>query len=119
MLFKIPIKFVNLFHAFVLGVILTIIGILKDKTPSMLYYLLALIALLIPIFQHFPRFTFKSIYWELISILHYFVFLPGLLYLSYLGIYNSSVLNPYFTTISASGVSISTYHIYKFITRII
>ena len=115
MLFHMDMLTVNLYHIFILSSVLVAIGILKEDTPKYLYYILALLSLMIIIFVPFPNLSIS--YWNFVKLSHYLFLLPVLLYISYLGIVMKKFDNYVYDTFVATGLVIVVYHAYKIYSR--
>jgi Ca2+/Na+ antiporter len=101
------ISHINAFHVLVVGALLAYIGKKKNNTHKYVYYLLGIATLLIPLSISLPSFDLN--YWNIIKLLHYLVFLPGLLYLTYYQKFSEETYNNLFI----SGIVIIVYHLYK------
>ena len=119
MLYHLDLKTTNAFHVFVIGVVFLLIGILKENTYKALYILLALLALCIPIVMPIPRLSIT--YWSTIKALHWLVFLPAILYFSWLG-YKLENKNGFsedtYNIVLFLGIFIILYHSYKLYIRV-
>lgn len=114
MLFHLPMKYTNIYHILILSSLLAYIGFFKIKDKTV-FIVLALFTLAIIIFVPFPNTSIT--YWNLVHLSHYFIMLPGLLYLSYLGYYNL-IPEQHFYTIGVLAVVIAVYHAFKLYPRI-
>ena len=90
MLFHLNIKIINLIHILFLGILFVYIGIMKNNTNILAYWLLLILTLLILLLVPLPK-KLNITYWNAIKALHYILFLPSLLYLSYLGIFKKNI----------------------------
>lgn len=115
MLIHLDLKTINLFHIFILSGVLLTIGLLKENTPKYLYYILAFISLLIVVLVPLPNLSLS--YWNFVKIAHYFILLPILLYISYLGITTEKFEKYIYETFVATGLIIVVYHAYKLYSR--
>jgi len=111
---KLDIKYINLMHILVQGLLLTFIGYKKNETYNFLYYILAVLALLIPFSNHLPRLSFD--YWNIINIVHYIIVIPMFLYIAYNGYYQKLSDSEY-KNIFIFGINIMIYHSYKLFNR--
>ena len=105
---KYNISHINVFHMLVLAPLLIYLGKKKDKANKKLYYLLGIIALSIPLSVHFPR-SLNLSYWNMVKILHYAVFMPGLLYIAY----KQKLTKNGYDGLFILGIIIFIYHGYK------
>jgi hypothetical protein len=114
MIYKLDLKTTNAIHVFVIGVIFVLIGLLKDRTYKAIYVVLALLALCIPIVMPIPQLSIT--YWSSIQILHWLVFLPALLYFSWLGFNTKnkkSLTEDTYNIVLFLGLFIILYHGYR------
>ena len=102
----------NLIHIIFQGLILFLIGLLKDKTPKFLFYSLGFECILIPIFIGIPQ--LKLNYWNIIKIIHYILILPILLFISIKQKFSNSI----YDNIMISGILIMIYHSFKLSKRL-
>ena len=109
---KLKMKYINLYHAIVIGTTLMYIGYKKEETHKYIFYLIGIEACLIPIFMNLPKLN-NFDYWTNIKLFHYLVLIPWLLHLSY----NKKVSKNYGDLIIFIGINISLYHSYKAYTR--
>ena len=109
------IKYINLMHILVQGLLLTYVGYMKNNTPKFIYYIIGILALLIPFYNHLPRFSFS--YWNLINILHYIIIIPSFIYIAYYGYYNKLTTNNY-NNLFIIGIITMLYHSYKLYNRL-
>ena len=119
MLYHLDLKTTNAIHVFVIGVIFVLIGILKDRTYKAVYITLALLALCIPVLMPIPAMSIT--YWSTIKTLHWLVFLPALLYLSWLGVSNKKnegFSEDTYNILLFLGIFIILYHGYKLYVRV-
>jgi hypothetical protein len=117
MFFHLDIKIINLIHILFQGTLFIYIGLMKQNTSIYAYYLLLLLTLLILFLVPLPN--LKVTYWNSIKISHYLIFLPLLLYLSYLGIYKKKISNNIYDLLFVLGVFVILYHSYKLYQRLI
>ena len=119
MLYHLDLKTTNAFHIFVIGVVFLLIGILKEKTYKELYLVLGILALCIPIVMPIPG--LRLTYWSTIKALHWLVFLPAILYFSWLG-YNLENKKGFsedtYNIVLFLGIFIILYHSYKLYIRV-
>ena len=101
------ISHINVFHVLVVGSLLAYIGKKKNNTNKYVFYTLGAISLLIPLSINLPNSRLS--YWNIIKLLHYLLFLPGLLYIAYYQNFSEEVYNNMFI----SGIIIIIYHLYK------
>ena len=106
--FGLNLAHINLIHALLTGTVLIYIGLYKEKTHQLAYYLLGLLAISIVILVPLPRYLSFG-YWNLIHITHYLIFLPWLLYIAYQQKTNSD----HYETLLLTGVVLVVYHGYK------
>ena len=109
-------KYINLMHILVQGLLLTYIGYNKNNTPKFIYIIIGILALLIPFYNHLPRLSFS--YWNLVNILHYLIIIPSFLYVAYYG-YQKKLTENIYNNLFISGIIIMIYHSYKLYKRII
>lgn len=111
-------KYINLMHILVQGLLLVYIGFKKTETPKFIYIIIGVLALLIPFSMHRPNISIN--YWNIVNIIHYLFIMPAFLYLSYEGYYNnaSNISPEMFNNIFITGIIIMIYHIYKLYTRL-
>ena len=105
-------KHINLIHVFIIGLLLTLVGVLKQKTPNYLWNSFYILVLLIPIMVGFPKLSLS--YWSIIQLMHYLIFLPLFIYIGYKRKFNKNS----YSIMVGSGLMIIVYHLYKFFTRI-
>ena len=117
MLFHLDIKIINLIHILFQGLLFFYIGLMKNKTNTIAYWLLLLLTLSIVLLVPIPK-NFKITYWNAIKISHYIIFLPLLLYLSYLGLYKKNISNNVYDFLAILGIFIILYHSYKLYQRL-
>ncbi len=110
-----PMYMINILHILLQGILLVIVGYMKEKTPKYVYVILGLLAISIIYFISFP--TLDLTYWNMVYLSHYLLILPSLLYISYIGYYNN-ISKPTFDLILWVGVFIILYHAYKAYNRL-
>lgn len=119
MLYHLDLKTTNTIHIFIIGVVFLLIGILKENTYKGLYILLALLALCIPILMPIPGLRLS--YWSTIKALHWLVFLPAILYFSWLGYAlenKKGFSEDTYNIVLFLGIFIILYHSYKLYIRV-
>ena len=119
MLYHLDLKTTNTIHIFIIGVVFLLIGILKENTYKGLYILLALLALCIPILMPIPG--LRLTYWSMIKALHWLVFLPAILYFSWLGYKlenKKGFSEDTYNIVLFLGIFIILYHSYKLYIRV-
>lgn len=99
---------INLIHALLTGTVLIYIGLNKENSNHLAYYLLGLLAISIVVLVPLPR-NLGLGYWNLIHISHYLIFLPWLLYIAY----QQKVNTEHYDTLLLTGVILVVYHGYK------
>jgi hypothetical protein len=109
---KIQMKYINLYHALIIGTTLMYIGYKKEETHKYIFYLIGLEACLIPFIVKLPTFNNLN-YWNSIKLFHYIIIIPWLLYLSY----NKKVSKNYGEVLFSIGLGITLYHSYKALIR--
>lgn len=103
----------HLYHIALVGPTLLFIGLQKTNTHKYVFYLLGILALLIPVVFPIPNFTFN--YWNIIKSIHYFAWLPLFLYIAYA----NKTLNPaWFPIIAGLGLLAITIHGYMLVTSL-
>lgn len=119
MLYHLDLKTTNIIHVFIIGVVFLLIGILKEKTYKEIYLVLGILALCIPIVMPIPG--LRLTYWSTIKALHWLVFLPAILYFSWLG-YNLENKKGFsedtYNIVLFLGIFIILYHSYKLYIRV-
>ena len=108
----IEMKYINLIHVFVTGILLMYLGIKKNQSNKYAFYLLALLAIEIPFLNYFPK-NLNLNYWNVIHIFHYFIILPWFLYLAY----DQNISDNYGQVLFFIGLTVSSYHSYKALNR--
>lgn len=103
-------NYINLFHIFVISLILFYIGIMKKKTNKNIYIILGLLTLFIPFAVPIPNFN-KLTYWNSIKIFHYLLIFILIIF-SYYGYFNNLSNNTYNILIFIS-LFIFFYHLYR------
>lgn len=98
---------INLFHILVTGPVLVYIGRMRNDSSSMAFYLLGILACCIPLVVNAPQ--LKLSYWSIISILHYFIIMPSLIYIAY----KQKLSESQYTASFITGLVIMGYHSYK------
>lgn len=104
---KYNISHINAFHVLIVGSLLAYIGKKKNNTHKYVFYLLGAISLIIPLSINLPK--YKLSYWNIVKLLHYLLFLPIFLYISYYQNFSEETYN----TMFISGIIIIVYHLYK------
>ena len=104
---------VNLVHIFIQGLLLLYIGLKKDKTPKFIFYILGLLALLIPFSIYKP--SLSASYWNFINIFHYLFVMPLFLYIAYQQKFSKEGYNNLLTL----GIVVIVYHLMKLLMRLI
>tara|TARA_Y100000816_G_C26050044_1_gene550472 strand:- start:218 stop:574 length:357 start_codon:yes stop_codon:yes gene_type:complete len=117
MLFHLDIKIINIIHILFQGILFLYIGIMKNKTNILAYWLLLILTLSILLLVPLPK-NLKITYWNAIKVSHYIIFLPLLLYLSYLGIYRKNISKNTYDFMAVLGIFIILYHSYKLYDRL-
>ena len=112
---RLEMKYINLMHILIQGLLLTYIGYKKNDSPKFLYVIIGIFALSIPFYNHLPRLSLG--YWNLINIFHYLIIIPLFLYIAYYG-YNKKLTNNNFNNLFISGIIIMIYHSYKLYKRV-
>jgi len=103
----------NIYHIVLVGPTLLFIGLQKTNTHKYIFYLLGLLALLIPVVFPVPKFSFN--YHNLIKSIHYFAWLPLFLYVAYA----NKTLNPvWFSVLIGIGLLAITIHGYMLVTSL-
>ena len=105
-------KYINMIHIFVIGIILLLLGIYKQGSCKVLYYLLGILALSIPILVPLPKEQLN--YWNTIRLTHYFILLPFLLYIAFM---QNSLSNGMYDLLLLISTVIIVYHSYKLYTQ--
>ena len=113
-----PMYIINILHVFLQGLLLAYIGFMKEKTPKIIYIILALLALSIVISIDLPKLDFNLTYWNMVYLSHYILILPSLLYVSYIGYYSNFSSSSY-DLIMWIGIFVMLYHGYKAINRLL
>ena len=108
--------FFNILHTLVIGIFFIVIGIMKEKTPSYLYYILSILLILIPFAMSFHR-PFTLDYWTFIKLFHYLIIIPGILYINYLIHINKKLSKNTYDLILFLGIFIVLYHSFKIYQR--
>jgi len=103
---------INLVHILIQGSLLVFIGYKKEKTPKFIFYILALLALLIPFSIYRPSTSIS--YWNLVNIMHYLFVMPLFLYIAYKQKFTKEI----YENIFIFGIIVIVYHLYKLFIRI-
>jgi hypothetical protein len=72
---------INIIHILIQGSLLVYIGKKKNETPTFIYYIIGILALLIPFNIHKPTISTSRL--NLINIVHYIIVMPLFLYIAY------------------------------------
>ena len=99
-------------HVFIIGVILTYIGYMKDETPEWTFRILYVLSGLMFLLIRFKDVDLKNKR-DIIKITHFLVILPFVLYVAYTKKLSSVMYNVLF----GLGIFVILYHAYKAFTR--
>lgn len=113
---RLELKYVNIMHIFIIGACLAYIGYFQNNSPKWIYYLIGLLGLGIIFIVPFPDKDYTIIR-NLLYFIHYLLFIPSFLAISYFGIYNKLSKETYIL-LGFVGLFIITYHSYKLFTRL-
>lgn len=105
---------INLTHILFIVPLFYMISNLKNKTPDYMYNLLIAIAIYIIINIKFP--SNKITYYNFIKAMHYFIWIPLLLYVGINKNNSHKIIYPIFKLIA---LSTGSYHIYYLIKKLI
>tara|TARA_E500000178_G_C16745763_1_gene628095 strand:+ start:207 stop:572 length:366 start_codon:yes stop_codon:yes gene_type:complete len=116
MFLKLSHKSINLIHILIVSVLLILIGIYKEETNTIIYYLLGLVSLGILFLVPLPH-TYSLSYHNLVYIFHYLFVLPFMALIVYFGV-NKKITNNVFNIILIMGIFVFGYHSNMFLKNI-